>query len=182
MSILARCFFASSDDATTVFRIPSPVLCELLQCVLVSVFAFSDLRASHSEDAFSLDASPTRGGSVRASFGHNFRWDDRAGFGSIRIDYGDGRSYTAYSEADAERNAFWHKYWNPGSFVISVSFSDGSAVTVTDSCSWTWTSSYSPPPSSGGGRTGAMCRDGWVSSATGSGACSWHGGVDYWLY
>jgi uncharacterized protein YabE (DUF348 family) len=31
-------------------------------------------------------------------------------------------------------------------------------------------------------RTGAVCNDGWVSSATGSGACSWHGGVSYWLY
>jgi hypothetical protein len=24
--------------------------------------------------------------------------------------------------------------------------------------------------------------DGWQSSATGSGACSHHGGVDHWLY
>lgn len=31
-------------------------------------------------------------------------------------------------------------------------------------------------------RTGAICRDGWQSSATGSGACSHHGGVDHWLY
>lgn len=36
------------------------------------------------------------------------------------------------------------------------------------------------PPS--GGRTGAVCRDGWVSSSTGSGTCSSHGGVAYWLY
>lgn len=31
-------------------------------------------------------------------------------------------------------------------------------------------------------RIGAICRDGWRSSATGSGACSWHGGVARWLY
>ena len=31
-------------------------------------------------------------------------------------------------------------------------------------------------------RVGAVCNDGWVSTATGSGACSWHGGVAYWLY
>ena len=31
-------------------------------------------------------------------------------------------------------------------------------------------------------RTGAICNDGWRSSATGSGACSWHGGVAYWTY
>ena len=30
-------------------------------------------------------------------------------------------------------------------------------------------------------RTGAICADGWRSSATGSGACSWHGGVARWL-
>jgi hypothetical protein len=30
-------------------------------------------------------------------------------------------------------------------------------------------------------RTGAICRDGSTSDATGSGACSHHGGVDYWL-
>jgi hypothetical protein len=36
--------------------------------------------------------------------------------------------------------------------------------------------SYSP-----GQRTGAVCRDGWRSSSTGSGTCSHHGGVDYWI-
>lgn len=30
-------------------------------------------------------------------------------------------------------------------------------------------------------RTGAVCKDGTTSSATGSGACSGHGGVDHWL-
>ena len=37
------------------------------------------------------------------------------------------------------------------------------------------------PPSSGV-RTGAICNDGWHSTATGSGACSYHGGVNHWLY
>lgn len=31
-------------------------------------------------------------------------------------------------------------------------------------------------------RVGAECRDGTSSDATGSGACSWHGGVRHWLY
>ena len=30
-------------------------------------------------------------------------------------------------------------------------------------------------------RVGCMCNDGTQSTATGSGACSGHGGVDYWL-
>lgn len=33
------------------------------------------------------------------------------------------------------------------------------------------------PPSD---RIGAVCKDGTSSTATGSGACSHHGGVDYW--
>ena len=33
-----------------------------------------------------------------------------------------------------------------------------------------------------GKRIGAICNDGWRSYATGQGACSHHGGVDYWLY
>lgn len=33
-----------------------------------------------------------------------------------------------------------------------------------------------------GQRRGAICRDGWQSTATGRGACSHHGGVDHWLY
>jgi hypothetical protein len=33
-----------------------------------------------------------------------------------------------------------------------------------------------------GKRVGAICNDGWQSSATGSGACSQHDGVDHWLY
>lgn len=35
-------------------------------------------------------------------------------------------------------------------------------------------------PAVRGGRTGAICHDGWRSSATGSGACSHHGGVSHW--
>ncbi len=42
-----------------------------------------------------------------------------------------------------------------------------------------WT--YNEPPSASQYRSGAICRDGWHSSATGRGACSHHGGVLYWL-
>ena len=40
---------------------------------------------------------------------------------------------------------------------------------------------YKAAPASDGVRTGAMCNDGTTSSATGRGACSRHGGVNYWL-
>ena len=32
-----------------------------------------------------------------------------------------------------------------------------------------------------GDRVGAVCKDGTTSTATGSGACSHHGGVDHWI-
>ena len=41
---------------------------------------------------------------------------------------------------------------------------------------------YTAPVLSGTYRTGAICNDGSQSSATGRGACSWHGGVSQWLY
>jgi hypothetical protein len=54
----------------------------------------------------------------------------------------------------------------------------GNAVaTVTQ----TGTASPSPSPSPGT-RTGALCKDGTHSDATGSGACSSHGGVECWYY
>ncbi len=40
---------------------------------------------------------------------------------------------------------------------------------------------FSLTPSGYYQRTGAICEDGTYSSATGSGACSWHGGVQEWL-
>lgn len=53
-------------------------------------------------------------------------------------------------------------------------------------CEWgVGTSSRSSsvaPASTSGGRTGAICRDGTRSSATGRGACSHHGGVAQWTY
>lgn len=44
----------------------------------------------------------------------------------------------------------------------------------------TYTYTPAPGPSSGY-RSGAICRDGWRSNATGRGACSHHGGVAYWI-
>jgi len=43
-------------------------------------------------------------------------------------------------------------------------------------------SGCSDPNSSNGNRIGAVCKDGTSSSATGSGACSHHGGVARWIY
>lgn len=39
-----------------------------------------------------------------------------------------------------------------------------------------------PPPPAPAYRVGAVCADGWDSTATGRGACSHHGGVSCWKY
>ncbi len=44
------------------------------------------------------------------------------------------------------------------------------------------TTQAAPSTQSTGARTGAVCKDGSSSTATGSGACSHHGGVAYWTY
>jgi hypothetical protein len=63
---------------------------------------------------------------------------------------------------------------NGGTYEYWISPSPGARVT---SC-------YQPRPTNNTSsvRTGAVCRDGWRSSATGRGACSHHGGVAYWTY
>ena len=33
----------------------------------------------------------------------------------------------------------------------------------------------------GSANADAVCKDGWISESTGSGTCSWHGGVRQWL-
>ena len=33
----------------------------------------------------------------------------------------------------------------------------------------------------GSANADAVCKDGWISESTGSGTCSWHGGVSRWL-
>lgn len=48
---------------------------------------------------------------------------------------------------------------------------------------WVYTPSYNyyRAPQVNPYRSGAICRDGWRSSATGRGACSHHGGVSMWI-
>jgi hypothetical protein len=61
-----------------------------------------------------------------------------------------------------------------GPHLLYYQCGDGSHRTEMSSCPL-----YSGPAPQ---RVGATCRDGWESSATGSGACSWHGGVAHWQY
>lgn len=68
--------------------------------------------------------------------------------------------------ADSGKTNCWHDEY-PGTYIH-----------------WTEprTCTYAPAPgTSSGYRSGAICRDGWRSSATGRGACSHHGGVAYWI-
>ncbi len=51
------------------------------------------------------------------------------------------------------------------------------AIMLLFSCSKTESSADCPPQN----RTGAICNDGTRSTATGTGACSTHGGVRSWI-
>ena len=125
--------------------------------------------------------------SVRVTFNSSYWPSDKSGntkdgstISQITIDYGDGRSYSSTSFADVEKNLFWHVYYSPGSFDVKVTYKLTNGMMDSASCSFSWQRPYNPPATRY--RVGAICRDGWRSYATGSGACSWHGGVDYWLY
>ena len=65
-------------------------------------------------------------------------WDESIGFGSITLDYGNGKSYTSWSNEDAVENAFWHRYYSPGRFTVRATIADSSGQTATDSCVWVW--------------------------------------------
>ncbi len=117
----------------------------------------------------------------RVEFGYRFSRgsSDIIEFG---VDYGDGRSYVTKSESDAIANAYWHKYMDPGTFTARAWLIDARGERANASCQFSWDSTYSDYDYDygTGGRGGAVCNDGTTSSATGSGACSWHGGVAYW--
>ncbi len=66
--------------------------------------------------------------------------------------------------------------------VTTISEPINQVTTYTAKSAPTYQYSYTPSYSSGSYRTGAICEDGSTSSATGRGACSWHGGVSEWLY
>lgn len=75
--------------------------------------------------------------------------------GSFRVDYIDESQKTiGYLENGLERGN-WYYYYSNGTVEKYV---------------WEYV------------RIGAECCDGTTSSATGRGACSWHGGVCNWLY
>ena len=102
-----------------------------------------------------------------------------------------GDSCYVYSESLSLRNSASVK----SKVILRLSKYDNLKVIEKDSTSWTKVSyngikgfvfsRYIKPGkayiTSYSVRTGAKCRDGSNSSATGRGACSHHGGVSYWL-
>lgn len=71
---------------------------------------------------------------------------------------------------------------NSSSANNSSSGSSSSGSSSSNSTGGSYNGGSSSTNSSSGVRTGAVCKDGTRSSATGRGACSHHGGVSYWLY
>lgn len=121
-------------------------------------------------------------------FGFHFT-PGTTGAAQYLFDYGDGPHFASSSWEEARYVGLSHTYRRPGTYTFHAAVIDGAGLRVDASCVWYWTSPVVPRGGGNGGtssngsyRTGATCRDGSHSSATGSGACSWHGGVRYWLY
>jgi ABC-type proline/glycine betaine transport system substrate-binding protein/ABC-type branched-subunit amino acid transport system substrate-binding protein len=89
-------------------------------------------------------------------FAGTWDWDESTGFGSITLDYGDGKSYTSWTSEDATDNAFWHRYDTTGRFTVRATITDSSGRTATDSCVWTWTLATNSEESLGAGSLGEV--------------------------
>jgi hypothetical protein len=96
---------------------------------------------------------------------------------------------TALSDGDVPRDANGH-FTAIGSYSTAVKFTPTHSP-LTRLCLYATSLGRSQQivadavidtPSSARYRIGAICMDGWRSSSTGSGTCSSHGGVSYWLY
>jgi len=71
----------------------------------------------------------------RAKFGHT---ETYRSFGSISIDYGDGKDFGSTLEDSGLTGAFWHVYDTPGTFTVVVIITDGDGISATASCTHTW--------------------------------------------
>jgi len=107
---------------------------------------------------------------LTVSFDASGSYDSDSSITSYVWDFGDGSTGTGVTAS--------HTYKSPGSYTARLTVTDNGGATDTVTHSSLVQSPTPTPPR----RIGAICRDGWRSSATGSGACSHHGGVDHWLY
>jgi hypothetical protein len=59
------------------------------------------------------------------------------------VNYGDGKSYSAFEESAARNDVYWHKYTSPGSYQATAWVVDANGLRDESSCTWNWTA---PPP------------------------------------
>ena len=71
----------------------------------------------------------------RANFDHT---ETYSSFGSISIDYGDGKDFGSRLEDSGLTGAFWHVYDTPGTFTVEVTLVDGDGISASSSCTHTW--------------------------------------------
>jgi hypothetical protein len=90
------------------------------------------------------DDTDSSASSKEVSFGANWNWNSKAGFGSITIDYGDRTNFTANSTKEARSEAFKHEYRRAGTYEAVATISDGYNQQAVSSCEWTWTKANRP--------------------------------------
>jgi len=125
----------------------------------------------NSPPVASFTRTPSSGEApLNVSFDASASYDPDGSIVSYIWSFGDGGSGSGVTAS--------HTYTSIGTYTawLTVTDNDGKTDTVTHS---SLVQSSTPDPTR---RIGAICKDGWRSSATGSGACSHHGGVAYWLY
>ena len=74
----------------------------------------------------------------RATFGYT-SWGQ--GIVEWGMDYGDGHSYTAHNEVDAQSDVYWHTYHQPGAYIARAWVIDSSGRRAESSCQVSWAAS-----------------------------------------
>jgi len=79
--------------------------------------------------------------SYRLDFGYSIEWTSP--IVEWGMDYGDGKSHVANSEASAEQDLYWHTYHSPGRYRAVAWVVDANGSRVENGCTWEW---HEPPP------------------------------------
>lgn len=108
------------------------------EMTVITTTTTSERLPSPDDPVITISCPPTETeteAQYRATFGHTASY---SAFGSITIDYGDGKSFSSRSESSGITGAFWHVYDTPGTYTVTVTLTDADGVSDSASCTHTW--------------------------------------------